>query len=96
MLNDASKVGHVVRRDDAMARHMLKNWTPGRDKTGWTMRARTQRKKHSIVAAERDLIDCSQRRSEAKDLSPERWADLARDTVWWRSMCLEYARAQRD
>lgn len=36
---------------------MLKYWAPERDQTTWTMRARTRRKNHSRIVAERDRIN---------------------------------------
>lgn len=61
-----------------MTSHVLKDWTPEYDETT-AMRARAQRKNHSTMVSQRDLIDYVQRRADAEALR-------------WRSVCAIYSR----
>lgn len=60
---------------------MLKYWAPEHGETTWAMRARAQRKNHSTMDAERDLVDDVQRRADAEDLRRQGWTDLVHDFV---------------
>lgn len=51
----ASYMGHVARHDNTMTSPMIKSWTPEHDETTCAMRARTKRKHHSTIVAERGL-----------------------------------------
>lgn len=65
-----------------VARRRLHQLSPA-----WLLRARTERKTHSVIMAERHL---SNRMHERTQLAHMNARDLARDAWWWPKACHTY------